>query len=282
MSRWTLIQKRMARVASALLAICLTSRFLSSILPSLTTMPTISSPHRVCFSQLLPHLHPHRDRILDQDNRLALSDHVNSGGDGRATLSFVNSSSLASHEASPHMSLSSQSPMSVFQFSPIGMLHRAPCTFCVGPTHARASWYGLNGCLHVWPMRLSGSTEGCAWGGQARILTLILFWYSSHLCEKQYHGHVADLPTSHWTAFHRIFFGAVSCKKVCEREIRGPGGASFVLRNHVPTRVSKFSRENHVDSLNWTTDSGQQWIASADCFDGVVGERCDARCRTPL
>ncbi|KAF2706535.1 hypothetical protein K504DRAFT_458937 [Pleomassaria siparia CBS 279.74] len=75
--------------------------------------------------------------------------------------------------------------------------------------------------------------------------------------------------------------GAVSRKKVREREIRGPGGASFILKNHVPTRALKFSSENHVDSPNWTTDSGQQRIASAECFDGVVEERCGERRRTP-
>lgn len=75
--------------------------------------------------------------------------------------------------------------------------------------------------------------------------------------------------------------GMVSRKKVCKREIRGPGSTSFILRFHVPTRVLKFSRENHVDSVNWTTDSGLQWIASADWFDSAVETRCGGRCRTP-
>jgi hypothetical protein len=50
----------------------------------------------------------------------------------------------------------------------------------------------------------------------------------------------------------------------------------------VPARALKFSREDHVDSLNWTTGSGQLRIASANCFDGVGEERCGGRCRTPL
>jgi hypothetical protein len=50
----------------------------------------------------------------------------------------------------------------------------------------------------------------------------------------------------------------------------------------VPARALKSSREDHVDSLNWTTGSGQQRIASANCFDGVGGERCGGRCQAPL
>ena len=76
-------------------------------------------------------------------------------------------------------------------------------------------------------------------------------------------------------------YGAASCKKVCKRKIRGPGSASFKLRIHVPGGALKFSKENHVDPLIWTTDSGQQWIALTDSCDGIVKERLGGRCRTP-
>jgi len=121
----------MARVASALPATCITTRFLSYLLLSPTTTPIISSPHRVCFNQLLPHLHPRRDRILEQDNRLALSDHVNSGGTvaQRSLLSTILLSLLMKHHHACHFLHSHRCLSSSF--------HRLGCFTA---PHVRSVW----------------------------------------------------------------------------------------------------------------------------------------------
>jgi hypothetical protein len=117
------------------------------------------------------------------------------------------------------------------------------------------------GRLHVRPMRVMA-----AWGGQTRILTLIFFWYSSPFGKKQYRGHVADLPISHWTACC-----SGGSQEGAQKEDSRSGKPCFKLGVScacwgVKVLMREPRRDPHLDNRLWS-----QWTVS------LTSARCGLR-----